>query len=512
MTSYNSSSTLRRRRDSKRGIKFTIMICGESGTGKTTFVNSLLDKNILPHKFAPFHEQLSSLPKTLTFTNINGNITDAANFERSFQPQLVNNEPGIAITESKVEFIDDDDSKLLLSIIDTPGFGDNLDNDICFAEIMSYLEQQYDSVLAEETRVRRNPRFEDTRVHVLLYFITPTGHGLRELDVLTMKKLSKYCNIIPVIGRADSFTSIELANFKKNIMFDIDKFNIPIFQFSYDEDEDDLETIEEVKFLSTLVPFAIITSEEKYEINGELVRARKYPWGMININDTTVSDFVYLKNVILGSHLQELKDLTHDFLYESYRTEKLSLVTGFSPQLDNSNGDNRSSREPPSLSNLAEIAGVTNPNSTFNDASSFKSSTSTVRTTRTFKSKNYEGENETTDNDKETIASSSNGKEGVTKSVHSSATSTPRVNSSSASFISSPSSQDSSYQQQLRKLSETVPYALKHNKILERKKKLENLEANSAAELAKKAAELEKKAALLKQREREYKARLRVSS
>lgn len=46
-----------------------------------------------------------------------------------------------------------------------------------FSEIVGFLERQYDDILAEESRIKRNPRFRDNRVHVLLYFITPTGHG-----------------------------------------------------------------------------------------------------------------------------------------------------------------------------------------------------------------------------------------------------------------------------------------------------------------------------------------------
>ena len=48
---------------------------------------------------------------------------------------------------------------------------------LSFSEIVEYLEREYDNILAEESRIKRNPRFKDNRVHVLLYFITPTGHG-----------------------------------------------------------------------------------------------------------------------------------------------------------------------------------------------------------------------------------------------------------------------------------------------------------------------------------------------
>jgi cell division control protein 11 len=46
-----------------------------------------------------------------------------------------------------------------------------------FQEIIGYIERHYDDVLAEESRIKRNPRFYDNRVHALLYFIPPTGHA-----------------------------------------------------------------------------------------------------------------------------------------------------------------------------------------------------------------------------------------------------------------------------------------------------------------------------------------------
>lgn len=108
--------------------------------------------------------------------------------------------------------------------------------DIClrFQEIVGYLERQYDDILAEESRIKRNPRFRDNRVHALLYFIPPTGHAyvkrssfrgirfyacnrLREMDIELMRRLSPRVNVIPVIGKADSLTPSELKGFKKRV-------------------------------------------------------------------------------------------------------------------------------------------------------------------------------------------------------------------------------------------------------------------------------------------------------
>lgn len=193
-----------------------------------------------------------------------------------------------------------------------------------FSEIVGYLERQYDDILAEESRIKRNPRFRDNRVHALLYFITPTGHGLRELDIELMKRLSPRVNVIPVIGKADSLTPAELAESKKLVMEDIEHYRIPVYNFPYDIEEDDEDTVEENSELRGLMPFAIVGSEEVVEIGGRRVRARQYPWGVVEIDNPRHSDFLAIRSALLHSHLADLKEITHDFLYENYRTEKLS--------------------------------------------------------------------------------------------------------------------------------------------------------------------------------------------
>jgi cell division control protein 11 len=40
----------RRKKNVKKGIQFCLMVCGASGTGRTTFVNTLCGKQVLEHK------------------------------------------------------------------------------------------------------------------------------------------------------------------------------------------------------------------------------------------------------------------------------------------------------------------------------------------------------------------------------------------------------------------------------------------------------------------------------
>lgn len=223
----------------------------------------------------------------------------------------------------ELEF-DEEGTRISLTIVDTPGFGDLIDNEASFSEIVGYLERQYDDILAEESRIKRNPRFRDNRVHALLYFITPTGHGLRELDIELMKRLSPRVNVIPVIGKADSLTSAELAESKKLVMEDIEHYRIPVYNFPYDVEEDDEDTVEENAELRGLMPFAIVGSEDVLEIGGRRVRARQYPWGVVEVDNPKHSDFLAIRSALLHSHLADLKEITNDFLYENYRTDKLS--------------------------------------------------------------------------------------------------------------------------------------------------------------------------------------------
>jgi len=158
----------------------------------------------------------------------------------------------------------------------------------------------------------------------LLYFIPPTGHALREMDIELMRRLSPRVNVIPVIGKADSLTPIELRGFKKRVMEDIEHYGIPVYNFPYDVEEDDEDTIADNSELRALLPFAIVGSEDEIAIEGQLVRGRMYPWGFVEVDNPKHSDFSRLRSALLNSHLTELKSLTDDVLYETYRTEKLS--------------------------------------------------------------------------------------------------------------------------------------------------------------------------------------------
>ena len=72
------------------------------------------------------------------------------------------------------------------------------------------------------------------------------------------------------------------------------------------------------------IPFAVVGSDQEIDTaDGRRVRGRAYPWGVIEVDNEAHCDFVKLRQMLIRSHMEELKEHTHDALYEKYRSEKL---------------------------------------------------------------------------------------------------------------------------------------------------------------------------------------------
>jgi cell division control protein 11 len=82
-------------------------------------------------------------------------------------------------------------------------------------------------------------------------------------------------------------------------MEDIDHYEIPVYNFPYDIEEDDEETIGENSELRALLPFAIVGSEEEIMVGGTPVRGRRYPWGIVEVDNPQHSDFSRLRGALL---------------------------------------------------------------------------------------------------------------------------------------------------------------------------------------------------------------------
>lgn len=212
----------------------------------------------------------------------------------------------------------------------TRNFGFNLKNSTNSLRLVKFIEQEFEMTFQEEIKINRNPRFDDNRIHVGLYFIRPTGKryvyvtniaskiftnnckSLNEFDIDSMKKLASRINLIPIIAKSDSLTDEEMQLNKRLILESIREHEIPIFNF-LDEFVDD-----EYDYLRTLqdkLPFSVISANSGQK--------RKTLWGEIDVMDASICDFLILKNILFGSHIHEFKEITVNKKYENYRIQKL---------------------------------------------------------------------------------------------------------------------------------------------------------------------------------------------
>ena len=183
---------------------------GESGLGKSTLVNTLFNTALYPPKSVL--DPSTERPKTVNIESISADIEES----------------GV---------------RLKLTVVDTPGFGDFVNNSQSWQPILNNIEARFDAYLDQESRVNR-AKLVDNRVHACLYFIEPTGHSLKSLDIEYMKRLCGKVNLIPVIAKADTLSEEETVAFKERILRDLEYHGVDIYRAPQYDNEDE-ETIAE---------------------------------------------------------------------------------------------------------------------------------------------------------------------------------------------------------------------------------------------------------------------------
>ena len=234
------------------------MVVGETGLGKTTFINTLFSGSLLEHVKKPQY-QTGDVP----------------------EPILSPEEKTSQITPHYFQ-IDENGVSLNLTIIGTPGFGDLVDNTDCWKPITRYVEEQYIEYHRMESDPKRPRRIPDTRVHAVVYFISPTGHSLKPIDISALQALGTLCNVVPVIAKSDTLIPEELAAFKDRIRREL-KFNdIQLFPESLMKDTEWIGLGQfDLKFAS-YIPFSVVGSERNVLVEGKAVRGRRHRWGVVD--------------------------------------------------------------------------------------------------------------------------------------------------------------------------------------------------------------------------------------
>jgi len=272
----------------KRGFEFNVMVVGCSGLGKSTLINTLFKTRASRTSCTP---ENSEIPKTVEIKSVTH----------------VLEEKGV---------------NLKLTVTDTPGFGDQINNKNCWDPVLGYINRQYDIYLNEEISINRRMKIPDNRVHCCLYFIAPTGHRLKPLDILVMKHLDKCVNVIPVIAKADTLTLEEREAFKKRIREDVQLNNLNIYPIMHSN-----LTEEEIKFNNKVkeqIPFAVVGSDRYVSVGSKNVLGRKTKWGIIEVENRAHCEFPLLRDLLIKTHMEDMIEVTKAIHYENYRRLKLA--------------------------------------------------------------------------------------------------------------------------------------------------------------------------------------------
>lgn len=270
----------------RKGINYNIMVAGQVGVGKTTLINSLFGTTIL--------DKID--------TGNNGGL------------------------EINKFILENNEMRLNFNCIESVNYGNQANNSFNWIPLTNYIDEQMKTYIFQEEQPIRT-QLIDSRVHLCLYLFEPTNcskNVIKLLDILTMKEISKNCNLIPVIVKCDILTKKELQYYKEKVkeLFEIQKIEVCKFlRQTYNK-----ELIKDW-------PFGIITSQERI-INekGEYKLGRKYKWGTIDIENPKSSDFNQLKNIIINKNLVDFIESTES-AYENIRNEMLQTRLSKSQEL-----------------------------------------------------------------------------------------------------------------------------------------------------------------------------------
>jgi len=274
----------------KRGAHFTLMVVGESGLGKTTLINTL------------FSTELAA----------------SRDYGGRHKKQLEDKYTEISILKAELE---EKFFKVKLNVIDTPGFGDYVNNKDSWNPIVDFIDDQHESFMRQEQQPDRLEKL-DMRVHACLYFVRPTGHALKPLDIEIMKRLGSRVNLIPVVAKADTMTPHDLMAFKGRVKESIAAHGIRVY--SPPVENDDPQAAEHAKILINAMPFSIIGStQDVVTPDGRQVKGREYLWGVAEVENEEHCDFKKLRSLLIRTHMLDLITTTEEGHYEQYRQTQM---------------------------------------------------------------------------------------------------------------------------------------------------------------------------------------------
>ena len=280
----------------RRSVDYNIMAIGRNGLGKTTFLNMLLDTNAVTK--VTLGE--SSHATRCTY------VYDGRGF--SAVPRDANSiSKGIASFQKYVMRVTENGFMVNLTFTEVDHIGGSINNDMCWIPIEAYIRQQL-ALYREHERSNIKMNMRDPRIHACIFFIDPNPEGLGYLDICIMKRVSRLCNLIPVVAKSDTLSEGALEKCRENIQRALVDNDICVFNQNTEQKTEGMP------------PYFLVSFSKNHA--GEY--ARKYPWGEIHHGLEEAWGFYDLRDILVKKYFCEILEST-EILYTNFRVNELAI-------------------------------------------------------------------------------------------------------------------------------------------------------------------------------------------
>lgn len=324
-------------RSRKDGSDFNLLVVGPAGCGKSTLLSNLYHQDILPAD-----------------RRRNARIADAVEFIEH-ESEIV--EAGVALRLKVTEVLGYGELS----------FGKTRQNALKIQKILKHVDEKHKEHFERENYAQSMKKSSaatnrDQLYHAAIVFVQPQRNlNINVTDIDLLKALQGRVNVIPVIGKADTYINEELTRIKANLKKSLHEAKILLFPNITDHTDDDW-VIKEAVDVRSHCPFTTIAARPSEAHNG--ARFRQYPWGLISVDsplsrtaklgnaasianassqslslaNTAVArinehtgnccgnDLIQIQKMLIRSHFEFLKSHTVEKLYENFRTEIIGRI------------------------------------------------------------------------------------------------------------------------------------------------------------------------------------------
>lgn len=188
-----------------------------------------------------------------------------------------------------------------VTAIETIGFGAKIKNKYCWYPMSSIIDSKNFLRVFQQEQPRRKAGDLEELVHACIFFITPTTNGLCESDIQAMQEFGSRVNLIPVIGKADSYTRGEILEYKRMICQSCEENSIRVYSEANE------------------FPYTVIGASNE---DGVVLRGRRHKQGTAQVDNELHCDFKQLKGLLINN-LPELSEAA-EIRFQEHRTHLLT--------------------------------------------------------------------------------------------------------------------------------------------------------------------------------------------